>query len=87
MTQHLQGEPHRGPKVVNHSQTVYLCIAFVLDVDVNVQPKKFGNPDEWGPYFQGDIIMLPEQRNGVIDTSYRWPNGQVAYVYDIDFGK
>ena len=53
-----------------------------------VKPQKWGNPDEWGPYFQGDIVFRnPNQRNGILDESYRWPNGQVYYVYDSAFGK
>ncbi|MBD4896776.1 hypothetical protein GUF81_14085, partial [Xanthomonas citri pv. citri] len=40
------------------------------------------NPDERGKYYQGDIrLPLPSMnKNGLIDESYRWPNGNVPYI-------
>ncbi len=47
---------------------------------------KFGNPDEWDP--QGDMrFRNSNAKNGRIDESYRWDNGEVIYQYDDDFRK
>lgn len=27
---------------------------------------------------------LPEEKNGVIDESYHWPNGEVPYVFFVN---
>lgn len=47
------------------------------------KPTDAVNPEELGEYYQGDILLTPEQmaRNGLIDERYRWPNGQVAYDF------
>ena len=44
------------------------------------KPSDNVNADEIGEYYQGDILIAPGQnmKNGLIDESYRWPNGQVA---------
>merc|ERR1712002_448649 len=43
--------------------------------------KRYGNPDEWGPHFEGDLIgPFPDlTKNGLLDEKYRWPNGKVPY--------
>jgi hypothetical protein len=42
------------------------------------------NPDERGPYYQGDIKgPLPKMnKNGLIDESFRWPGGVVPFEID-----
>jgi hypothetical protein len=41
--------------------------------------KKKGNPEEQGSYFEGDIIIDIEARNGVILTSQKWAGGKIPY--------
>jgi hypothetical protein len=41
--------------------------------------KKKGNPEEQGNYFEGDIIINMEGRNGVILATQKWPNGKIPY--------
>lgn len=36
---------------------------------------------------QGDMILTPEQRNGLVNTWYRWGNREVPYELDPIFGK
>lgn len=45
----------------------------------NMDPTK-GNPEELGPYLEGDIL-IPRRtpRNGVIGEAYRWPRGHIPY--------
>lgn len=38
-----------------------------------------GNPEEQGNYFEGDIIIDVEARNGVILTSQKWPGAKIPY--------
>merc|ERR550519_549641 len=56
-------------------------------VALGLPQNKLGNPDEWGPYYQGDIrLPLPKTtKNGLVDEGYRWPNGQVPYVFGSRF--
>ena len=38
------------------------------------------NPEELGDYFEGDIVLAPgQEKNGMIDERYRWPNGVIPY--------
>ncbi|CAG7719365.1 unnamed protein product [Allacma fusca] len=39
------------------------------------------NPEERGPYFEGDII-LDETQGGLRNETYRWP--QATVIYDVD---
>ncbi|CAG7785935.1 unnamed protein product, partial [Allacma fusca] len=44
------------------------------------------NPDpEYGPYFQGDILGNPWDRNGIPGQSYRWKNGIYKFFVADDF--
>ncbi|XP_059476358.1 hatching enzyme 1.2-like [Neocloeon triangulifer] len=38
------------------------------------------NPEELGPYFQGDILTLPSDKSGIIDPNYRWADGVIPYT-------
>ncbi|XP_017857059.1 PREDICTED: zinc metalloproteinase nas-4-like [Drosophila arizonae] len=42
------------------------------------------DPELIGGYFEGDMI-LNEGRNGLIDETFRWPNGIVYYYINSDF--
>ncbi|XP_045124477.1 zinc metalloproteinase nas-4-like isoform X2 [Portunus trituberculatus] len=44
-------------------------------------PESLINPDELGEYLEGDIL-LPLTRNGIIGEVFRWPGGEVAYIFD-----
>ena len=38
------------------------------------------NPEELGDHFEGDIVLAPgQEKNGMIDERYRWPNGVIPY--------
>lgn len=40
---------------------------------------KKGNPEEQGTYFEGDIMIDVEARNGVILTAQKWKGGKIPY--------
>lgn len=45
------------------------------------------NPEELGSYLEGDMLVPGvEGRNGLVKTSYRWPNGIVPYSIAPNFG-
>ena len=44
------------------------------------------SPEEMAGLYQGDI-MLVEGRNGIIDTTKRWPNKTIPYVIDARYSK
>ena len=47
------------------------------------------NPEERGPYFEGDILTPPNEitiKSGLIGEQYRWPEAIVAYEIHSDFG-
>lgn len=43
-----------------------------------------GNPEEQGPYFEGDII-ISDARNGVRLPGQRWPKGIIPYEIEGKF--
>lgn len=55
-------------------------------LDVWAQSGMVGNPEEQGPYLEGDI-MLPEARNGVTSPSQLWTKGIVPYELSGSFCK
>ena len=61
------------------------CSAYTASVN------KPENLEEKGGFYQGDIMNPPELRpnskNGLIDESYRWPNGIVPYTIIGEFSK
>lgn len=50
-----------------------------------VKLKEMGNPEEQGTYFEGDIMIDVEARNGVVLSSQKWPNGLIPYVIKGNF--
>lgn len=55
-------------------------------LDLWVQTGMVGNPEEQGPYLEGDI-MLPEARNGVTSPSQLWEKAIVPYDLSGSFSK
>jgi hypothetical protein len=49
-----------------------------IESNVMNRARRFGNPEEHGPYLEGDLLM-PTGRNGVKLESQRWRNGEVPY--------
>lgn len=40
---------------------------------------KYGNPEERGPYLEGDLLVPGNAKNGIKTESSRWQNGQIPY--------
>lgn len=38
-----------------------------------------GNPEEQGPYLEGDLLIPSSARNGMKSESLRWKNGEVPF--------
>jgi hypothetical protein len=38
------------------------------------------NPEEFGPYLEGDLLVPLKARNGMKSESLRWRNGEIPYV-------
>ncbi|MCL4134214.1 UNVERIFIED_CONTAM: hypothetical protein GTU68_004892 [Idotea baltica] len=63
-----------------------LLVLCLVGVAFALPQKKYGNPDEWGSYYQGDIrLPLPSAKNGILDESYRWDGGVVPYEWSDSF--
>ncbi|XP_017047085.1 hatching enzyme 1.2 isoform X2 [Drosophila ficusphila] len=43
------------------------------------------NPGEYGNYFEGDIVVHIEPRNGIRNTTSHWTGGNVPYVIEASF--
>lgn len=41
--------------------------------------RKSGNPEERGPYLEGDLLIPYKSKNGISSQAYRWPNKQIPY--------
>lgn len=41
---------------------------------------KNGNPEEEGPYLEGDLLIPTSDKNGVTAQSLRWKNGVIPYM-------
>ena len=48
---------------------------------------KKGNPEEQGNYFEGDIMIDVEGRNGVKLSAQKWPSGKIPYEVIGSFSK
>lgn len=52
------------------------------------KPENGDNPEEQGTYLEGDMLITkPEGRNGLIDTSKRWPNGVIPFRIEGSFSE
>lgn len=41
--------------------------------------KRVGNPEEQGNYFEGDILVDNEGRNGIILAANKWKDGKIPF--------
>lgn len=49
--------------------------------------RKSGNPEERGPYLEGDLLIPYKSKNGINFISHRWPNKQIPYEISNRFSK
>lgn len=49
--------------------------------------EKSGNPEEQGGYFEGDIIINFQGRNGAVSEKLKWKDGTVPYIIKGNFSK
>lgn len=49
--------------------------------------RQFGNPEENGPYLEGDLLMLINGKNGIKLESAKWKNGEIPYEIRKGFGE
>lgn len=49
--------------------------------------RKYGNPEERGPYLEGDLLIPLSSKNGIKSESFRWINGVVPYEIRGSFSK
>jgi len=47
-----------------------------------VEIERRDNMDERGELLEGDIMLAPGQKAGIIGATYRWPNAEVPYTID-----
>jgi hypothetical protein len=48
--------------------------------------RQYGNPEERGPYLEGDLLNPTSNRNGIKSESLRWKNREVPYEIGGGFG-
>lgn len=49
--------------------------------------RQSGNPEERGPYLEGDLLIPIKSKNGISSQAYRWPNKQIPYEISGRFSK
>lgn len=47
---------------------------------------RYGNPEERGPYPEGDLL-IPISKNGIKAETYRWNNARIPYEIQSGFSK
>lgn len=74
--------------VVDLFVVVLLTIVAPAGTGKEWTPESLVNPDELGNLYQGDIMLpLPLTKNGILDESYRWPGGVVAYEFNNEYSE
>lgn len=48
---------------------------------------RYGNPEERGPYFEGDMLMPLGGRSGMKSEAYRWARGEIPYEISEAFSR
>jgi hypothetical protein len=48
---------------------------------------RMGNPEENGPYLEGDLLTPIAERNGIQFESARWTNREIPYVIKQGFSE
>ncbi|KAL7642088.1 UNVERIFIED_CONTAM: hypothetical protein RMT77_007962 [Armadillidium vulgare] len=75
-----RGRPGNKMKIkrptCHHSRGFKLC---------KFKKGRIGNPEEWGPDFEGDIKLDASARNGLKNKNTRWKKGIVPYEFDKGF--
>ncbi|KAL7629959.1 UNVERIFIED_CONTAM: hypothetical protein RMT77_019922 [Armadillidium vulgare] len=69
------------------SSKLLLCYLLLFSSYFAFSQFQYGNIDERGPYYQGDILLQPSSRVGINPESLRWPGGVVYYCFVSTYGK
>lgn len=91
----ISGHPYslvHSPEEANEIQNK---IRVMTQPDLNIGPKvdnyddrsSLENPEELGSYFEGDIILQLNGKNGLVEEVFRWPNGVVPFEIKGTFGE
>ncbi|CAG7787023.1 unnamed protein product [Allacma fusca] len=59
--------------------------AYELDGGQEFHSERSASDPEYGPFFEGDMLNNPYERNGIPDDKYRWKLGKVKYFVDDAF--
>lgn len=62
------------------------CATIFLEVKSNNYKIRYGNPEERGPYPEGDLV-IPVSKNGIKAEAYRWNNAVIPYEIQSGFSK
>lgn len=62
------------------------CATIFLEVKSNNYKIRYGNPEERGPYPEGDLV-IPISKNGIKAEAYRWNNAIIPYEIQSGFSK
>lgn len=49
--------------------------------------RMYGNPEEKGPYLEGDLLIPVSNKNGIKSQTLRWKNHEVPYEISNGFSK
>ena len=47
----------------------------------------YGNPEERGPYLEGDLLIPLNSKNGIKSQALRWPRGEIPFEIRGSFSK
>ncbi|KAH8378329.1 hypothetical protein KR093_010742 [Drosophila rubida] len=61
-----------------------LWSSFLGDVLAAPRSRQETDPELTGGYYEGDMLLNPQLRNGLRSETYRWPNGIVNYYINRD---
>lgn len=58
-----------------------------LAVSIPQSRRMYGNPEERGPYLEGDLLIPFDSKNGIKSESLRWKNREIPFEIRNGFSK
>lgn len=73
-------ENHQGDdEKIDLSQIGWRLYGKPMENNHRMYVERWGNPEERGPYFEGDLLNPSNPKNGIKHESFRWQNREIPY--------
>lgn len=75
----IEGDHQGDDEKIDLSQIGWRLFGKPIENNHRMYVERWGNPEERGPYFEGDLLNPNNPKNGIKHESFLWKNREIPY--------